>query len=1122
MPVSQCTEFAREIHSGPKGTRALALTPTPWHKPSLRLYCAGYPRRDFSAFDSLTFAIRAVDASQQTDADLTVQLTTWHAASADVRIRDFVAGGIIDETWRTATIPLAAFAGPEWDLRDVEFLRWNLDPHRGVTLVDDIKLQRTRPGGGVVDVAIESDQYLRLRLAHRFDKEAARAATYRLSDGTDSRRPRRIGIQWQTSGFDGTPVGNSAHPRIDASIVLEFDKPLQSGQRYILTITGLKRETGEPMAPSEHTVAFEPRAKNANIKINQVGYLPHAPKIGRVGSYLGDLGAAVWALSANDGIMRWRVGYGWEALPSPRLVGRGVLDIAALGTDDAWVVGPNGFVARWDGERWRPVPVPTTARLNAIAFAPDGTGWIVGNEGIALRRMPHQAQWRAVATGIRDDLLDVYVSHHEGVLAVGTRGVRVHGRGDRWVVARDPKTPTFYSVGGFPGAGVWAVGTHGAIASWRHGRWGPTTSPTAANWRFVVGDANGGGVISGVDGQVIMRPGFGQGFAEIETPPTGGALPIRSPVDGSLWLLGAGTMWSRDRTDHWRRERLPQPDRIIAASVVRPGSLRLRREIRDVDILDAATNSVVLTTPLTLIYRDWHLAGETVYGFDFSSLQSPGTYRARIGGIGVSDDFEIRADVWDRAAITTARALYHQRCGLTLNHTNFSHDACHLHPATVLQPPTSQPAKTHRQVHGGWHDAGDYNKYVPTGVSALWFLLTAYEATQSGSMHADSFGIPESGNGIPDVLDEARWELDWLIRLQDTDGGIAHKVTTRCWVHGMPDKSDETQFITAKTTHDTAAGAAILAAGARIFARIDAALGKTYLDAARRAWSYLRARPDALPASGFVNPPDICTGEYRDPDGDADERAWAAAELFRTTGEKPFHDAFAEYWPRHPPLWGWNPWRHRQRNAAWTYLQTPRAEVNSAWRAQILEALRVEGEMLVERTTKSPYATASRVDIPAHIGWGSFAQSTAYSFTLLQAFVATGDKRYLSAATLNANAQLGLNPLSMSFITGVGARHPRDPLHHPSMYDGIAEPVPGLPVFGPMTVLNNANPFNRTVQSDENTYPSWDTERGPFPPLRRYIDSNELVGYNEFTVLEIARTAAALLWLGSISDDQSP
>jgi hypothetical protein len=290
----------------------------------------------------------------------------------------------------------------------------------------------------------------------------------------------------------------------------------------------------------------------------------------------------------------------------------------------------------------------------------------------------------------------------------------------------------------------------------------------------------------------------------------------------------------------------------------------------------------------------------------------------------------------------------------------------------------------------------------------------------------------------------------------------------------------------------------------------DADRAAIYLDRAQRAWAFLEAHPDPEPATGFANPEGICTGEYPDPHGDTDKRAWAAAELYRTTGAPAYHTAFATHWAKHAPLWGWNDWQQHQRKASWAYVNTAWPEVNTTWKQQITDSIIVDATTLLNTTLTAPYHNGARLDVPAWIGWGTFTHSTTYAFGLLQAYALTNDGRYWDAALLNLNTQLGANPLNLSFITGIGTRAPQDPLHKPSMYDGIEAPVPGIPVFGPMARLHNNNPYHVVIQDDTHAFPQAHTEYDPYPILRRYVDTNEIVPYSEFTIVEMARTAGVL------------
>ncbi|MEW6751578.1 MAG: glycoside hydrolase family 9 protein [Candidatus Latescibacterota bacterium] len=513
--------------------------------------------------------------------------------------------------------------------------------------------------------------------------------------------------------------------------------------------------------------------------------------------------------------------------------------------------------------------------------------------------------------------------------------------------------------------------------------------------------------------------------------------------------------------------------------------------------------------------EDLRLSGELVYECDFTALRSPGSYYLYVPGVGRSHEFRIGADVYDEVFRTLMRALYYQRCGMALEvphaDARFVRGACHLDDAYIHAAHAQSPLYGGEEIGsrvpmtGGWHDAGDYGKYVPTAAAALSYLFTAYELYPS--RFADgAFDIPESGNGVPDLLDEARWEILWLKAMQAPDGGVYHKVNTVDWPETMPDNDTARRWVAPKSTQATGQFAAVMAMAYRHFLPYWTGLAFECLERSERAWRFLEAHPRALPEGGFRNPEGIGGGEYRDPDGDADERAWAAAELFKSTGDARYDSAFVVHWSQHPPGWGWNEFQHHQKRASWVHAtnrMAQRPEVDRAFGFIVRQ--NAEANLLV-RTEQNAYRDAYRADVAEWIGWGAFAQSTRYAWELILAQHLLGRPEYEPYALLNLDVQLGNNPQSQTYITGIGEVYPRDPLHHPSVWDGVGEPVPGLPVFGPHTYLTPANPFFSFVRAK--LFPSAAAVSDPYPLLRRYVDSHKLVEMSEFTILEIAQAAA--------------
>ena len=154
--------------------------------------------------------------------------------------------------------------------------------------------------------------------------------------------------------------------------------------------------------------------------------------------------------------------------------------------------------------------------------------------------------------------------------------------------------------------------------------------------------------------------------------------------------------------------------------------------------------------------------------------------------------------------------------------------------------------------------------------------------------------IPETGNGTPDILNEARWNLEWMLKMQDDDGGVWHKQTSEHFSGFIAPEDDKlpsevigTGSAPYKSTCATADLAAVGAIAARVYKPYDPKFAARALDAARKAWAWTEKYPNVT----FSNPPGISTGEYGDDDC-PDERLWAAAELWRTTGEAPYNDFF--------------------------------------------------------------------------------------------------------------------------------------------------------------------------------------------------------------------------------------
>jgi len=244
-------------------------------------------------------------------------------------------------------------------------------------------------------------------------------------------------------------------------------------------------------------------------------------------------------------------------------------------------------------------------------------------------------------------------------------------------------------------------------------------------------------------------------------------------------------------------------------------------------------------------------SGDKAWWFDFSSATTPGDYYVLDETKNVrSDTFRIADDVYRDVMAQAMRMFFYQRAGFAKTAqyagAGWADGAAFMGP---LQDPHCREydkpgdATTERDLHGGWFDAGDYNRYTNWGASDVIELLRAYR--ESPSAFGDDYGIPESCNGVPDVLDEAKWELDWLVRMQQDDGSLLTVVGEQ---GGSPPSSVSKQSLYGTPSTSSAfSGAAVFALGSIVYRSADAARFGTYADdlasRAKSAWAWAIAHP---------------------------------------------------------------------------------------------------------------------------------------------------------------------------------------------------------------------------------------------------------------------------------------
>ncbi|MGE5313727.1 MAG: glycoside hydrolase family 9 protein [Acidobacteriota bacterium] len=491
----------------------------------------------------------------------------------------------------------------------------------------------------------------------------------------------------------------------------------------------------------------------------------------------------------------------------------------------------------------------------------------------------------------------------------------------------------------------------------------------------------------------------------------------------------------------------------------------------------------VFSGALRLVRTNDPATGMTVYKGDFSALTRPGQYRIMVKGESkFSSPFSIADDVYGPLASAALKGFYYQRCGQTLPALfagSYARSACHLADGTFHQ--TAESAGFHAST-GGWHDAGDYGKYIVNAGVTVGTLLMAYEMFPE-RFAKDDLGIPESGNGIPDILDETRWELEWMRTMQHTTGGVFAKLT-RAQFEGfvMPSADNGTRYIYQIASTATADFAAVFARASRTYRAFDPAFADTCLAAARRAWAYLQSHSGIVPTGGFKNPSGTATGEYGDAN-DADERLWAAAELFSATGESTFHSLYTLRYGTGPLLSQSMSWPNVRTLAHLAYLYTHQASASESVKAALRQSLIDYGTTLLSQIASEGFRVAIR---PGEYAWGSNSEVLNRAILLILASRESGNSAMLGAAQSQLDYILGANAHNLSFVTGIGAMHVMHPHHRPSASDTVIEPVPGLLAGGPEQNRSDAVLQARFTAST--------------PPALIYADNTDSYASNEIAI----------------------
>jgi endoglucanase len=455
---------------------------------------------------------------------------------------------------------------------------------------------------------------------------------------------------------------------------------------------------------------------------------------------------------------------------------------------------------------------------------------------------------------------------------------------------------------------------------------------------------------------------------------------------------------------------------------------------------------------------------------DFSALVEPGEYRLEVAGVGESAPFRVDADVYRQPYYMVMRGMYLSRCGAAVRGEHaghvFEHAACHLDDASfdLLADDGSPREERQRVATGGWHDAGDYNKYVVNAGVTVGCLLRAWQDFHP-QLERIELDIPESAGSLPDFLAEVKWELDWLLTMQADDGSVYHKVSTPHYGGFVSPEDERTpRYFGEPGSQATASFVAMMASAARHFRPYDPQYADRCLAAAQKGYAYLTAHPE------YVRPSQDGFSTVGYDSGDWAARLWAAAEIWETTGDAA---ALADFESRaKSPEPARRRWRGNQaddnddgptsarsqyevdENWDWgnpknlgliVYLESSRPGRDAALVAKVRASLLATAERIVATANSHGYARP----LGSRYFWGCNGTVARQVVVLEAARRAEANPAYRNAALDALNHLFGRNVYGRSYVTGLGDRPPLHPHDRRSGADNVDEPWPGYLVGGP-------------------------------------------------------------------------
>ena len=582
-------------------------------------------------------------------------------------------------------------------------------------------------------------------------------------------------------------------------------------------------------------------------------------------------------------------------------------------------------------------------------------------------------------------------------------------------------------------------------------------------------------------------------------------------------------------------------------------------------IIDVTTNAVVYSGNLTVRkdvgYETNPLPYQQVYVADFSSLTTPGEYQLQVEGMGVSLPFLVNDGVAMGFARTYALGMYEQRSGTatTMPFTRFTHGADHTAPAQVPQndadpqfaftwntiagyastvnpnnPAQAAPLLTSESkslypfvnsgtvdVSGGHWDAGDYSKYTENSAELVHYLIFTVDSI-TGVAAMDNLGIPESGDGIPDVLQEAKWEADFLSKMQDADGGFYFLVypKTREYESNVLPENGDSQVVWPKNTSVTAAavGALAEAASSPLMKKYYPAQAAIYLQKATLGWQFLQ---NAIAKYGKAGSYQKLTF-YSDDWTHDDELAWAAAAMYVATDNTQYQTQLFSWFPNPADSstfrWGW--WRMSEGwgNAIRAYAFAARsgrlttAQLDPTFLAACQAQVIAAGDDAVTWSQDNAYASPFPPATKAVLGGGWYF-SLDQASDMAVAYQLSPKPAYVQALVGAMNYEGGSNPVNVTYLTGLGNKRQRENVSQYAQNSRRILPPSGIPLGQVTAGFEYLSQYGSELS--ELSYPTDSGQGVTYPYYDRWSDAFNVT--QEFITVNQARSFMATAFLATLT-----